>query len=72
MSVETHCTVTLTRSQLTHTLVALRAYAKLLINREGEDMGGDYEDLLIIEGIIREFERAREKKERVGWIDAEE
>ena len=72
MTVGAHCTITLTRPQLTHTLVALRAYAKVLVNREGEDMGGDYEDLLIIEGIIRDLERARDKKESVDWIAAEE
>lgn len=72
MTVETQCEIALTRPQLTHTLVALRAYAKSLINRAGEDLGGDYEDLLVVEGIIRQLEEVRDKKGDAAWIAAEE
>ncbi len=72
MAIETPCKITLAKSQLTHTLVALRAYAKSLINRADEDMAGDYEDLLAVEGIIRELEAVRDKKGDVDWIAAEE
>lgn len=69
---ETECRVTLTRSQLTHTLIALQAYAKSLTNREGENVGGDYEDLLLVDGIIRQLEAVRDKKADIDWIAAEE
>lgn len=51
--------VKLTGSQLTHTLVALRRHARELAGNESDDMSGDYEDLLVVEEIIRRFEQAR-------------
>lgn len=53
--------VKLTGSQLTHTLVALRRHARELAENESDDMSGDYEDLLVVEEIIRRLELARSR-----------
>lgn len=53
--------INLTPKQLTYTLVALRKYAKTLAEKDEEDMGDDYEDLLMIESIIDELEQVRKE-----------
>ena len=52
--------ITLNGNQLTHTPVALRAYAKTLAAGTTDDMANDYEDQLMIEDIIRKLEAARD------------
>ncbi|MGD8594040.1 MAG: hypothetical protein PVF82_14505 [Gammaproteobacteria bacterium] len=57
-------TLKLSPKQLTYTIVALRKHAKLLSEKDQDTLGDNYQDLLMVEGIIQVFEQVR--KENIG------
>jgi hypothetical protein len=53
-------TINLTDRQISHAVVALQEYIKLLNREAAEDpQGGEHEDILIADSIIRELARAK-------------
>jgi len=55
MSADT-ITIELTSLQASHTIVALQEYSKhLLAASENDPEGGEHEDYLIIQSVIRQF-----------------
>ncbi len=53
-------TARLTKLQLSHTIVALQEYIKLLQKEAREDpQGGELEDILVAESVLEELSRAK-------------
>jgi hypothetical protein len=60
-------TVQLTRLQLSSAIIALQEYIKLLHKEAAEDpQGGEYEDILIAESVLRELIRAKSAAQHAG------
>ena len=59
MAIEFH-SVQLTRLQLSSAIVALQKYIKLLHRESAENpQGGEHEDILVAESVLREMIRAK-------------
>ena len=53
-------TAYLTRLQISNTIIAMQEYIKILQREAAEDpQGGEHEDILIAESVLRELSRAK-------------
>jgi hypothetical protein len=63
-------TIQLTPLQIAHTITALRAHVKALEKKGDEDPeGGEYEDQLIAESVLKVLMKAGEAADKAGRGD---
>ena len=58
--------VELSPKQLNYILISLRCYLKELGERDQEEFGDDYDDIMAIENIIKKLEQIQ--KQNIGTI----
>jgi hypothetical protein len=55
-------TLTLSKRELTYTLLALRKYREAILDKDEDELGDDLDDLMLLDNAIEKLKIARDAK----------